>query len=299
MRNNSIHLRYVFFGSPEFAKIVLEELVSAGFPPHALVTNPDRPVGRKKEIISPATKQYVERSGLKIPVFQPSSPADIKHNLAALKPDLFVVAAYARIVPEDVLMIPNLGAIGVHPSLLPRHRGASPIQTAILEGDKETGVSLFLMDEKVDHGPILAEESVQISDRNFPELLTALAHLGGVLAAKTIPLFVQGKVKPKPQKHDEATFTTKFASEDGFVEPDDLREAEKGKNPELALEIVRKIKALGVEPGVWTWGSGMTFLKNHFDPEKRVKLIDAAIESGSLKILSLQVEGKNIQRLSW
>ncbi|MEK7608474.1 MAG: methionyl-tRNA formyltransferase [Patescibacteria group bacterium] len=293
MKINSLHPKYVFFGSPEFAKIVLEELVAGGLIPHALVCNPDKPAGRKKELTSPATKQYIRISGLRVPVLQPHSPSDAKHELAALKPDLFIVAAYAKIIPEDVLMIPNLGAIGVHPSLLPKHRGASPVQTSILEGDTTTGVSLFLMDEKVDHGPVLAEESCPIDDLSFKDLLIRLAHLGGKLGAKNIPLFSAGKSRPIPQKHENATFTSKFTSEDGFVDPEDLAEALSGKNSELALEISRKIRALGEEPGVWTWGSALASFTSKPSPEKRVKLFSANVDTGRLILTLIQVEGKN------
>lgn len=294
MPNHNSSPRFIFFGSPEFARIVLRELVSAKLVPQAIVCNPDKPVGRKKEIAAPAVKNYAREAKLGVPILQPMTLSEIQHELVAFKPDLFVVAAYAKIIPDDILMIPNCGALGVHPSLLPRHRGASPIQTAILEGDVTTGTTIFLMDEKVDHGPILAAESCEIDALGFEALLTKLAEMGGRLTAKSIPPFLSGSLKPIPQKHADATFTSKFSAEDGFVDPEELIPALKGENTELALEIWRKVRALAVEPGVWTYGKGFIPLSAlKVAEEKRVKILDAELKGAALSLKAIQIEGRN------
>ena len=149
-------MRYVFFGTPEFAAIVLRQLLDANLLPVGVVCNPDRPVGRKKVITPPPVKSLVmKHETWNIPVLQPEKLDErFMLQVSSFMPELFVVAAYARIIPRSILDIPANGAIGVHPSLLPRLRGASPIQSAILNGEQNTGVTLYHMDTEVDHGPV-------------------------------------------------------------------------------------------------------------------------------------------------
>ena len=161
-------MKFVFFGTPEFAAIILEKLIKAGFIPEAVVCNPNQPVGRKKIITSPPVKQVILNleSGIKnkIKILQPEKLLDIKSQLSVVNCQLFVVAAYAKILPKEILEIPRLGTIGVHPSLLPKYRGATPIQTAILNGDEITGTTIFLIDEKMDHGAIIANSEFRIQN---------------------------------------------------------------------------------------------------------------------------------------
>src|ERR1700690_3293179 len=141
-------MKYVFFGSPRFAAIVLQKLIDGGIAPAAGVCNPDRPVGRKKIVTPPPVKTLVVSTSSEIDILQPEKLDDMfTKRLAAIEPDFFVVAAYAKIIPANVLAIPRLGTIGTHPSLLPKYRGASPIQAALLGGDAKTGTTLYLMDE--------------------------------------------------------------------------------------------------------------------------------------------------------
>ncbi|MBI3088684.1 MAG: methionyl-tRNA formyltransferase, partial [Candidatus Colwellbacteria bacterium] len=167
--------RYIFFGTPRFAAIILEKLISAGIPPVALVCNPDRPTGRKKIITPPPTKQVVREkvasSKGKIEIFQPENLKDAYYLLHATNYDVFIVAAYSKILPREILAIPRLGTIGVHPSLLPKYRGPSPIQSAILAGETETGITLFLMDEQVDNGPIISSKKLVVSSKDNYETL--------------------------------------------------------------------------------------------------------------------------------
>ncbi len=269
-------MNYIFFGTPEFAAIILEKLIAAGFPPAAVVCNPDRPVGRKKVIAKPPTKILAEKYN--IPVLQPEDIIDLK----ALKSDVFIVAAYAKIIPKEILDIPRLSAIGVHPSLLPKYRGASPIRGAILGGETETGVTLYLMDEKVDNGPIVAASHLPLATgETYETLLKKLAELGGNLLAEALPKFLAGEITPQPQDRSQATFTKKFTTEDGFINHRDLELAERGENPEQAAAIERKIRALNPEPGVWTMRNG-----------KRVKLLETQIQDGKLLLTKIQIEGK-------
>ena len=279
-------MKFVFFGTPEFAAIVLNKLIVAGFIPEAIVCNPDRPAGRKKILTSPPVKQLIANSKEQIEILQPENPSDIIPYLSEIKPDIFIVAAYAKILPKGVVGIPKLGAIGVHPSLLPKYRGASPIQSAILNGEEKTGVTLYLLDEKMDHGEIVSSIKYQVSSSDtYKTLEKKLAELGGNLLAETLPKFLNGEIKPMPQNESEATYTKKISTQDAFVDEKKLDEAIGGKNPEAAEEIYGKILALTPEPGVWT-------LRQAHGKLQRVKLLEAELENGKLILKVIQTEGQ-------
>lgn len=261
-------MKYIFFGTPDFAAIILEKLIKVGFIPEAVVCNPDRPVGRKKIVTSPPTKALAEKHNIKI--LQPETLVNYKLQIADYNPDLFIVAAYAQIIPKEILEIPRLGTIGVHPSFLPKYRGSSPIQTAILNGDEETGVSLYLIDEKMDHGTIIVQRTLVVQNLSFCELRGKLANLGADLLVETLPKFLDNEIKFVVQDEDKATYTKKFITEDGRV---DLKD-----DP---LLVERKIRALNPEPGVFTFIDG-----------KRVKLLEAEIFDGKIIIIKTQIEGK-------
>ncbi len=278
--------KYVFFGTPEFAKIILRKLVDAGMLPTALVCNPDRPVGRKKIVTPPPTKLLAQKYGIK--VWQPEKLNGLKignWKLEIGEADFAIVAAYAKIIPKEIINIFPRGMIGVHPSLLPKYRGSTPIQAAILNGEEETGVTLYLLDEKADHGPIVSSVKRQVSSNDTYEiLLKKLAELGGDLLAETIPKFLAGEITPKPQNDTEATYTKKFATDDAFVGENELNEATTSGNLEKALAIDRKIRALNPEPGVFT-------LSQSKGGPKRVKLLEAEIQNGKLILKKIQEEG--------
>ncbi|MEK7110762.1 MAG: methionyl-tRNA formyltransferase [Patescibacteria group bacterium] len=281
-------MKYVFFGTPEFAAIVLRRLIQAGLPPIAVVANPDRPVGRKRVLSAPPIKELIRNLKLKnVAILQPEILDDaFRKELQAQKADFFVVAAYAKIIPADVLSLAPQGTIGVHPSLLPELRGASPIQGAILTGAPQTGVTLYRMDERMDHGPILAQERLESYNSvtaHYPELLRSLAALGGDMAARLLPEFFVGRAAEIAQDHARATITKKYKTEDAFITPENLLSAESGDTKEAEF-IDRKIRALNPEPGVWTNRDG-----------KRVKLLGAELKNGALHLTRLQVEGKKPQ----
>lgn len=266
-------MRYVFWGSFDFAQGVLEQLVAARLFPSALVCNPDRPAGRHGIITPPPTKTFALANG--IPVLQPESINDdtLRDALARLKPEVFVVTAYAKIIPNDVLNLPHYGSVGVHPSLLPLYRGATPIQSAILNGDETLGISIYRMDEKVDHGPVLAQTEVHIpeNERSYENCSRTLAREGGTLLAKTLPLYCEGKVSAQEQNESMATYTKKIATEDGLV---DIAH----DDPTI---ILRKIQALNPDPGAFAIIDG-----------KRTKLLAATRENGAVVITRITKEGK-------
>lgn len=280
-------MKYVFFGTPNFAAIILERIIDAGMPPVALVCNPDRPVGRKQVLTSPPTKQLIANRKLQIEILQPENILTIRDKLFALRPDFSVVAAYAKILPKEILGVPRLGVIGVHPSLLPKYRGPSPIQSVILAGEKETGVSLYLMDEKLDHGPIIAEREITIDKlfANSHELADELAEVSAELLIETLPEFVKGEITPLPQDESQATYSKKFTSEDAFISEGDLAAATSGNSPEKVIKVYNKILALNPEPGVWT-------LRQAQGKQQRVKLLEAKIIDSKLQLTKIQQEGK-------
>ncbi len=292
-------MRYVFFGTPRFAAIILGKLIDAGMPPVALVCNPDRPVGRKQIITPPKTKLLViNNQALGTKIFQPETKDELVklNNQLFQEADFGIVAAYATIIPKEIIEKSKLGIIGVHPSLLPKFRGPSPIQSVILAGEKETGVSLFLMDEKVDHGPIISSKELVVSSRdNYETLEERLADLASEMLIETLPKFVKGKEQSPAyrlpagqagqagllQDESQATHTKKFTREDAFVLPEDLAVATSGKSLKKAIEIDKKIRALNPEPGVWT-------IQNN----KRVKLLKARLIDPKLELTRIQQAGK-------
>ncbi len=208
---------FVFFGTPQFAVFVLEELLRSGIKPALIVTAPDKPQGRGLLLTPPPIKVWAKENG--IPFIQPvkldnAFIAELKSNSC----ELFVVAAYGKIIPKEILKIPSHGTLNVHPSLLPKYRGASPIQSQIMNDEKEIGVTIMLVDEEMDHGPIIAQQKLNIEKMpSAPKLLEMLARSGGKLLSEVIPNWITKEIEPKDQKHDEATFTKKITKEDGLV----------------------------------------------------------------------------------
>jgi len=297
-------MKYVFFGTPEFAARVLEKLIASGLAPAVVVCNPDRPVGRKQVLTAPPIKSLFLKPEARnldgaVPVLQPEKLDDgFRFQVSGFRPDLFVIASYGKILPADVLAIPRLGTVVVHPSLLPKYRGATPIQSALLAGDATTGVSLLLADEKVDHGPVLAKREAHIVKREtYETLVQKLANLAGELLVETLPKYVAGEITLQSQDESQATFTKKFTTEDSYVLEADLKTALDGSNPEAARAIDRKIRALNPEPGVWSQINGLAIGHTQITGNKRVKLLDAEVVDGALKLTVIQIEGKNPQKL--
>src|SRR3989338_4512182 len=233
-------LNFVFWGTPDVASETLEILKSAGFLPSLVVTSPDARSGRKMLLTPPPVKIWAEKNN--IPCIQPeklgeletifttSSQAgeprkaifqqkNMRESKNGLQFDLFIVVAYGKIIPEEIIKMPKLASINIHYSLLPRYRGASPVESAILNGDTETGVAIQNMEYKLDSGSIIALEKVPIErNETAPDLRKRLIRIGGELLVKILPDFIEGKIKPIPQDESLASVCKKIKKEDGLVD---------------------------------------------------------------------------------
>ncbi|OHA00650.1 MAG: methionyl-tRNA formyltransferase [Candidatus Sungbacteria bacterium RIFCSPHIGHO2_02_FULL_47_11] len=231
--------RIIFLGTPDFALPPLDTLINNGYNVVAVVTNPDELVGRKQILTPPPIKFFAGK--YKIPVYQPVNLKIKNWKLKIPESDLYIVAAYGKIIPREILEIPKHGVLNVHPSLLPRWRGPSPIQYALLNGDTKTGVTIIQMDELMDHGPVLMQRELSISKITYLQLHDELARLGATLLLETLPQWLNGKIKPTPQDDSQATYSKILTKESGRI--DWSRTAE---------EIERKVRAFSPWPGAWT-----------------------------------------------
>lgn len=263
------HINIVYFGTPKFSAYILDKLIKfsqnprdsdvhprgvheAGRPKfiiQAVVTSPERSVGRRQVVTPSAVALVAERYG--IPTLKPEKLDDefIANHHSLITGDLFIVVSYGKILPKILLDIPSFGAINLHGSLLPKYRGASPIQGAILNGDKKTGVTIMLMDEQVDHGSILATKIIRLTDQDtFESLSNKMMHLAVPLLINSVQKFVDGKVTPKSQNHSLATYTKLIKKEDGYF---DLPAGRQVLPAELE-KLDRMIRAYFPWPNVWT-----------------------------------------------
>ncbi len=239
-------MRLVFMGTPPFAVPSLEALLNERHEVVTVYTQPDRPAGRGQEVQVSAVKRAALRAGL--PVRQPRSlrPAEEASALADLKPDAIVVAAFGLLLPQAVLDIPRLGCANVHPSLLPRYRGPSPIVAPILAGDSETGVTIMLLDAGMDTGPVLVQAREHVHPTDTAATLGArLAQVGARLLVEVLPRLAAGEIKPVPQDNAQASYTQRLKKEDG-----DLDFAQS------AAVLERRVRAYQPWPGAYTWWRG-------------------------------------------
>ena len=259
-------LNFVFFGTPEVASETLEILKESGFLPSLIVTSPDKPQGRKMIVTPPLVKTWAIQNN--IPYLQPE-----KINALEFKDgfDLFIVVAYGKIIPKNIIEIPKLGSINIHYSLLPKYRGASPVESAILNGDNATGVSIQKMEFKLDSGSILAQEKVEIgSNEKTPGLRKRLIKIGGELLVKILPDYLENKITAIPQEEKEATFCKKINKEDGLI---DL-------NADAIINY-NKFRAYAGWPSIFFFKDG-----------KRIKVTDAVLENGKFVIKKVLPESK-------
>lgn len=242
-------MRIVFFGTPAFAVPSLQALLQGRFAVVGVVTQPDKPQGRSRsELVSPPVKIAAQAAG--IPILQPVRPlGDVfTASLRRLEPDLGVVVAYGHILRPEVLSLPALGMINVHASLLPRHRGAAPIQQAILAGDGKTGITIMQMEEGLDSGPILHHVTTPIGpDETAGSLATRLADLGAGALIEALSLLSGGLARPQPQDHTQATYAPKLD-----------REIARLVWQRDAPALVRQIRAFDPAPGAWADLNGGT-----------------------------------------
>ncbi len=236
-------MRFVFLGSPDFAVPALQALAGR-FTVAGVITPPDRPAGRGRTLRTSPVKDTATELGL--PVLQPANlhSPEVLSQIAAWQPEALVVAAYGRILRPVLLALPSYGCVNLHASLLPRWRGASPIQTAILAGDAQTGVSVMLMDPGMDTGPILAQQATPILESDTAGTLSArLARLGADLLLKTLPDYLSGRLTPRAQDASQATATRLLTKADGALDP-----------LEPAASLARKVRAYHPWPGTFlTW----------------------------------------------
>jgi methionyl-tRNA formyltransferase len=276
-------MKIAFFGTPDIAQIVLDKLIKAEIIPDLIISNPDAPVGRKAIMTPPPVAKFAKENNLSL--IQPHNLKD-ENFIETIKKeswDVFIVVAYGKILPKWLLDLPKKGVVNVHPSLLPKLRGASPIRSAILNDEKETGVSIMLLDEKMDHGPIIAQAKFSITDNDWPidgvVLDIQLADLGADLLIQNLPLYFEGKIEPKEQIHEDATFCTKITKEMSELQIDPYNLPE-GKS---AYEALLKIRAFSVWPETF-------FIYNG----KRIKIKSAHLDPlGTLVIERIVPEGKN------
>ena len=284
-------------GTPEFAVPSLEHLILNHYQVVAVYTQPDKPSGRGRSLVPPSVKRAAQ--ALNLPVVQPVSlkEAEAVAQLAEFRPDVIVVAAFGQILPKTVLDIPRYECINIHPSLLPKYRGASPVAAAILAGEEFTGVSIMLMDSGLDTGPVLARAQVPVSPPdNTGSLTVKLSLVAARLLQEVLVAWLRGEMAPQPQNEAEATHSVQFTKEDGVI---DWRQP--------AGEIWRRVRAFNPWPGCYTgWGGrqlkiveavplpeGGTFEMGRVVAlNQRGAAFGVCTGDGVLGVLKVQLEGK-------
>ena len=295
-------MKIVFMGTPKIAADVLRRMVYGGYSPELVVTQPDREKNRGKKVIPPEVKELAVELG--IPVIQPEKIRgndEFRSTIEEMAPDIAVVVAYGKILPGSILEIPKLGCINVHASLLPKFRGASPIQSVILSGEEKTGVTIMRMDEGMDTGDMILKGEIPISGMNAEELSDELGRLGGELLVEALSLIEKGDEHPEKQDEMLATYTSMIRKEDGKIKLSELS----------ASEIERMTRAYYPWPGVSTLFDGLTMKlckvsvadeidiedMNQVMPGEVLKAdnegIFVATKEGILVIEELQLPGKN------
>lgn len=254
-------ISFVFFGTGPFGARVLKSLINRHkLRPAQVVTAPPKPKGRGQKLTPSPVFEVAHQAGLDI--FMPESlkKDQLIKKLAPAARELIVLADYGFIIPKWLLEHPEHGIVNVHPSLLPRWRGAAPVQFSILAGDKETGVTLIKLDDKLDHGPIIAQEKINIkAHETTPQLSARLAYLGAKLLGKSLPRWCEKKIKATPQNHIQATFTRRLTKQDGQINWN-----------EPAKVIERRIRAFQPWPGAYTFF-------NADATRKRLRILEARI----------------------
>lgn len=267
--------RYAFFGTPAVAVTFLDALLKAGMPPALVISNPDRPAGRGLELIASPVAQWARAHT--IPLVQPEKiDESFFRDIQSQGPwDVFLVVAYGVILPQALIEMPRRGTLNVHFSLLPRWRGASPVESAILAGDEETGAVIQRMRMKLDTGPVIALEKARIEENETaPELRTRLGVIGAELLVRSLPRYLAGELAEAEQNDSEATHAKKMKKEDGDITAD------------VDTERWRKYRAYAQWPGTY-------FFAERNGTKIRVKVKSARWESGAFVIEEVVPEGKS------
>jgi methionyl-tRNA formyltransferase len=286
-------IKTVFFGTHKFAVSILQSLIDSGdFDIQLVVTRPDMPVGREKKIEKTPVKILAEKYNLKI-----AQPENLKNfnalNDTEINTEINIVCQYGEIIPQNIINAPKYKSINIHTSLLPKYRGASPIQSAIINGERTTGVTIMIMDEKMDHGPILTQKETVISDTDdYESLSEKMSKIAGELLISTAQKWINDQIQPRKQNDDEATYCKILTRDDGKI-----------NDSQTADEIYNLYRGLNPWPGIWTiWnGKRLKFLeikKTSKTGEKgQIKnedghLIYFCAGNSAIEILRLQIEGK-------
>lgn len=290
-------MRILFMGTPEFAVPVLEALIDAGYEIVAAVSQPDREKDKKGNIIPTAVKACAEKHGIKCLQFDKVS-AHVS-ELAALKPDVAVTAAFGQILSAEAIAAPELGILNVHASLLPKFRGSSPVQTALMCGEKTTGVTIMKTDIGMDTGDMIAKADMEISeDDNCATLTEKLSRLGAELLVRTLGDYASGKIEPEPQNGDDATYCKKVVKADGNVNWN-----------ESAEKIACLVRAYNPWPTAYTYLDG-ELLKIYSARVKEEKFgaageiritpdeMTVSCGEGSLALETVQLQGKKAMPIS-
>jgi len=291
-------IKFIFVGTPDFGLPAFRALLSdSRFECLAAICQPDKPIGRDQILTPPPIKVEALKRNLK--VMQPVKMLEIADDLKRLSPDVMVVAAYAKIVPEEILAIPRYGCINIHGSLLPKYRGASVIQAAIANGDKETGITIMKMDKNLDTGPLIAKFTIPIApDETAESLFAKLSELGGKTIIPSLWSYINGDLKPVPQDNKEASYVGMLKKEDGRIDWN-----------KSAVEIERFTRAMHPWPGAWTlWQNRVLKIIKIIQVERTPHKIEAykpgqifltdhviAIQCGidALVLEKLKLEGKH------
>jgi methionyl-tRNA formyltransferase len=284
----------VFCGTPQFAVPTLEKLAEAGFNVRLVLTQPDRPKGRGLAVVASAVKQTAVRLGL--PVYQPEKikqNAELRARLEEIAPAAIIVVGYGRIIPGWMLQLPKHGNINLHASLLPKYRGAAPIQWAIANGEPVTGVSTMRIDEGLDTGDTLLQKELAILDEDTAETLSPrLAAIGAELMIETLRGLAEGTISPQPQKDDQATLAPILRKEDGRID-----------FSRSAKEIYNRLRGFQPWPGAFTTFRGKTLNVTAAKPSAEVvpqaqllskdnRLFGGCGNISALELLEVQPEGK-------
>jgi len=270
-------VKLVFCGTPRFAVPTLEALLAAGHAIPLVVTQPDRPVGRTQELVAPPVKQTALAAGVQV-----TQPDKIRNNvefraeLEAIAPDAIVVVAYGRIIPPWMLALPRLGCINLHGSLLPKYRGAAPIQWAVAMGEAVTGNTTMLLEEGLDTGPILRQQEVEIgSDQTAADLFDVLAQRGAPLVVETLAGLADGSIHPKPQESALATLAPILNREDGRMD----------FATKTATELRNRWRGFQPWPGAFTTFAGKKLIVHHMNLAKSWSLVAPAdAEPGLVRV---------------
>lgn len=237
-------MKIAFFGTPRFAQIVLEDLIGSSYKPDLVITSPDAKFGRGQQLESSPVKQTSVKNH--ITVLEPRTllgPAFLTAT-GTTQFDLAILVAYGKIIPKEIFALPDFGFLNVHPSLLPKYRGPSPIQSAILTGEKKTGVTIMKLDSKIDHGPIITQKESTIEDSDTHQtLIEKLGSVGSKLLLETLPDYLSGKLKPQSQNHSRATTTFHIKKQDGYFDIE---------SPPDPQTFGRMVRAYYPWPTVWT-----------------------------------------------